>query len=506
LREASTPEGPQPVTGAEPEQQVTGGAAAPAAGLGSRALRNTVLVLAARVGSRFLVLLTVIAIGNHLGDVRFGQFQTLVNYTGLVAVLIDLGFGTLYVREAARRPAESGKYLATLLPLRAVLALLALGVLALALRLPGLQDLLLPGFVLMVLASYAGLLRGTFYAQQQLRYEAMTIVLEAAVLLTLVLIGVREGAGLAYFVWAYAAGYAFSCAFILAILLGRRMVTLAWGVDLAMARRWFWNGLPFALTFVISTLYFRIDVPILQLLRSYAEVGWYTFAYKPFEALLFVPISMFNVIFPVLSVFYRDAPGRLSPAIEKFQKSLLLVGWPLTVGTVTLAPGLNHLLRLYPNSEPALRILGLGIVFLFVSNAYIAALNSIDRQAEFTKAALASLVVNVALNLSLIPAFGYLGAAAATVLTEAFLVVTGWWLTARHLARVPVLRPSWRIVLAGLAMGAVLLPVRDVRGWPVLAVVVLGALVYAAALVLLRAFDAEEIGLLRRALRGGVRP
>ena len=55
-------------------------------------------------------------------------------------------------------------------------------------------------------------------------------------------------------------------------------------------------------------------------------------------------------------------------------------------------------------------VVHLGIVLMFVSNAFIGALNAIDRQLTFTWAALVSMVVNIALNLALIPRFGYLGA------------------------------------------------------------------------------------------------
>jgi O-antigen/teichoic acid export membrane protein len=138
---------------------------------------------------------------------------------------------------------------------------------------------------------------------------------------------------------------------------------------------------------------------------------------------------------------------------------------------------------------------------MFVNNTWIATLNAIDRQAAFTWAALASLVVNVGLNLLLIPVYGYLGAAFATVLTEAVLFVMGWLLTRRYLRPVPVLRLSWRVILAGALMGAVLLPFRGAtEHWMVLGLVLLGALLYAGAALLLRALDAGEIEMMKRAV------
>src|SRR2546429_10025807 len=53
----------------------------------------------------------------------------------------------------------------------------------------GLSDLLVPGFVLMVLTSYATLLRNGLYAVQQLGYEAIAVILESIVLLVLVVYG-----------------------------------------------------------------------------------------------------------------------------------------------------------------------------------------------------------------------------------------------------------------------------------------------------------------------------
>ena len=102
----------------------------PPQGTGSRALRNTAIVLTARVASRLVALVTVIATLNHLGPAGSGKFGVLVNYTALVTVILDLGLNTLYVREGARHPGELGRYLGNLIVARALTAIVALGVLA----------------------------------------------------------------------------------------------------------------------------------------------------------------------------------------------------------------------------------------------------------------------------------------------------------------------------------------------------------------------------------------
>lgn len=472
-------------------------------GLGSLAVRNTFLVLVARVASRLLALVTVIATLNHLGDASYGEFQTVVNYTALVAVLVDLGFNTLYVREGARFPGEISRYLNNVLSSKAVLAVVGLVVLAVVLTLQGLGTLLAAGFALMVLTTYSNLLRNTLYALQNLTYEAIAIVLEALVLLGLVVGGIKTHQGVTYFLWAYAGSYGFSCLYFVSVLGLRRMVTFAPRLEWPLIRRWFWSGLPFALTFVITTVYFKIDQPLIYALRPHAEAGWYGAAYKPFESLLFVPQSMLAVVFPVMSVYYHQAKERLRPTLELFFKALVLLGWPLTVGTFVMAHGLNGVLHLYPRSEPALQILSLGIVFMFASNTFIAALNAIDRQVLFTWAAAASMVVNVAMNVVLIPRYGYLGASWATVATELVLLLSAYVLVGRELYRAPLHRLAWKPLLAGAVMGAVLWPLHGATGWGVALAIVIGAAVYGAGVLLLRTLDPSELALARSALRRG---
>lgn len=478
-------------------------AAAPpaaSAGLGSRALRNTVTVLGAKVVARLIALVTVIYIINSLEPRRYGAFTVLVNCTAIVSVVLDLGFNVLFVREGARHRDDIERYLRNVMSVRLVMSVLSLVLLVGVLMVVGLSDLIVPGFFLMVLTSYSTLLRNGLYAVQQLGYEAIAVILESVVLLALVLYGRQTHQGVTYFVWAYAAQYAFSCVYFSVVLAAKRIAVIGWRFEPDLVREWFWKGLPFALTFVLTILYFRIDQPLVFALKSQTEAGWYGAAYKPIEALLFIPMTFLSVVFPVLSVYHRERQTEVLDALNRFYKALLLMGWPMSVGIFVLAYPLNAVMRLYAPSAPALQILALALGFAFVNNAFIGALNASDRQLSFTWAAGWSLAANVVLNLALIPTFGYLGASWATVLTEIALGIAGWVLTARHVGRVPILALSWRIVLAGLVMGVAIFPLRELGGVKVAIPIAAGVLVYTAAVLLLRALSGEEIAWARRAL------
>ena len=457
-------------------------------------------MLGAKVVARLIALVTVIYIINSLEPRRYGAFTVLVNCTAIVSVVLDLGFNVLFVREGARHRDDIERYLRNVMSVRLVMSVLSLVLLVGVLMVVGLSDLIVPGFFLMVLTSYSTLLRNGLYAVQQLGYEAIAVILESVVLLALVLYGRQTHQGVTYFVWAYAAQYAFSCVYFSVVLAVKRIAVIGWRFEPDLVREWFWKGLPFALTFVLTILYFRIDQPLVFALKSPTEAGWYGAAYKPIEALLFIPMTFLSVVFPVLSVYHRERQTEVLDALNRFYKALLLMGWPMSVGIFVLAYPLNAVMRLYAPSAPALQILALALGFAFVNNAFIGALNASDRQLSFTWAAGWSLAANVVLNLALIPTFGYLGASWATVLTEIALGIAGWVLTARHVGRVPILALSWRIVLAGLVMGVAIFPLRELGGVKVAIPIAAGVLVYTAAVLLLRALSGEEIAWARRAL------
>lgn len=436
----------------------------------------------------------VIVLARHLGDDAYGRYTTLIAYSALVSVVADLGLSPLYTREAARQPDDLPWYLGTLLTGKVFLAVAASLIFAIALATAGLGGLIVPGAALLVLTTYANLLRNTFYALGRLEFEAIAIVAEIAIQAGLILAGARTGQGVGYFVWAYAGSFGFTCLYCLAVITVFRLGRLSFRFDRALFRRWLRLAFPFALGAFLTNLYFRADVPILQHFKPFHEVGWYQFAYKPFESLQFVPLAVQAVAYPLLGVYFRDARHRLGIAYARFFKILVVLGWPLTVGTFVLAGPVGRLFQLYPESIPALRILALAIVFLFANSAFTAMLYAVDRQDLFAWATGVAVVVNVGLNLAFIPRYGYLAASAITVVTEAAFSVAGWFFVART-ERLAWLQVSWRTLLAGLLMGAVLYPLSH-RAVYVSAPLGLGA--YVAALWMLRAVRREELDLVLR--------
>ena len=116
-------------------QDLGGSAATADAGmsLGLRTVRNSALVVGARLVSKLLVFVVVILVIRSTGVGDYGRFTALVVYATLVGMVVDLGLRPLFTREVAKDRSRLTPYLNSILSLKLVLLAPALGLLALAL-------------------------------------------------------------------------------------------------------------------------------------------------------------------------------------------------------------------------------------------------------------------------------------------------------------------------------------------------------------------------------------
>jgi O-antigen/teichoic acid export membrane protein len=434
--------------------------------LAHRAVRNTTILFVARSASKLFVLAAFLLQQHTLGPRLYGEFSLIVVLSTLSSIVGDLGLQIVYLREASRDNARMKTYLAAVLAAKIPLFVLSLATLflmaALAGKGPGFMALVWPAFALQVATSVANVLRSSFYATGEMRYEAQATMQEAVILLVGTFFVARAHLGVADYLWVYALSYAATCVYAY-VIVARRYFLPTVHFDPVLARRLLKMALPFALVFFLNTVYFRIDVVILSAMRPLTEVGYYTAAYKFLDGLSFVPQTIMNAVFPTLSVVHLEAVAAMRQAYTATIRLLAALAMPFAVvlgfGAVPFLSA--PFIRVYPQSAPALQILALAIVFMFVNSTFVFGLGAMDRQMDSVVLSVMSIVVNVALNLILIPLFpratGYLGSSWATVITEVFLLVAGYWMVRRRLEyRLPWGRPLLPILVSGAFMAGVM--------------------------------------------------
>lgn len=350
---------------------------------------------------------------------EFADLALVLSVGAMVAVITDWGLVVLLNEAVAAEPARARSSLVLVVRRRLLLSVPAIGILAVA-YLVAANDR--SGWVPTVYAvsllatvahtSAAAALRG----MGRIAPEAVNEVVSRVVVLSAGALVVVGGGGLVAVVAVYAAADLGS-----AVYLGwsaRRSLSAERTADAARFR--IRRAGPLGLASMIGLVYYRIDVWLLALLATATAVAQYSVSYRLLDGLIIPAGAMAMVLIGnTANLAHGDAVRRsdqmagllsliLLPAVA------LLVAAPSTVLRVAFGPE-------YVDGASILRILALAVIPSAAALAWapLVALRSRGLLVVTT----ASLVLNLGLNLALIPAIGARGAAIATVVGQCLQAV-----------------------------------------------------------------------------------
>lgn len=254
-----------------------------------------------------------------------------------------------------------------------------------------------------------------------------------------------------------------------------------------------------------------MDVLVIGWFLSQSAVGVYEIAWRVAGVTTLLAGAIGASLLPQASA-WEDAGERVGRLVSAAFVPALVLIVPATFGTVVLA---SDILELIFGAEFGGATAAAVLVVLVAGKAPEAiqivvgkTLLGLDRPDLVARATVATLVLNLVGNVTLIPEFGLLGGAAATTLS----FTVGMYLRVRYLGgcvplRFPARKVGW-CVLAAAAMAAVVTVVRSTvtpRNVPQLfALVGLGGLVYAAAALIYPPLRRELIGYLSEFLPDAV--
>ena len=180
------------------------------------------------------------------------------------------------------------------------------------------------------------------------------------------------------------------------------------------------------LSAVTASLYCKVDVTMLGAMAGQEQVGFYTSAHKVVNLVLTLAAAVTGVFLPRLSQMYGGDRESYEACLAMGLKAVLLLALPGCVGLMLTAEDLTAVLfgRAFAPAAPVIRILAVLIVIKGAGDLLCyQALISAGEERKLILARVAAGLANIGLNALLIPRWGCLGAAAASVASE--LVVNG---------------------------------------------------------------------------------
>ena len=456
---------------------------------------------AGEVLARLLAFGATVFLARTLGAASFGVIGFATAVLLYFSYVAECGIDSIGVREVARAPLRLPHIMAPLLMARLAVA----G--ALTLLIAGAGLLLLPQPDGAVLAVYALTLpfvalnpRWVLLGLERGRTVALSRTAGEATALVLVLLLVRQPDDLTLVPLAQVVGLAIGAGWLL-VSLRRVEHALTVSTDWVLTRAVFGESWQLVGNSLFALFIFNANLIFLRIFREPSTVGHFAAAFTLISFLANLGVAYGQSLLPALTrqLATPEHGGHQAAVLYRSAMLQLFAGTlPLAVGGAMLASGIIiHIFGIHFVAAAApLAILVWSVIPAVWRNVPQAGLIALSRQSEVLRIAAITAVVNLLLNLALIPEHGMIGAAIATLASETLR----FGLTARaaSLAGLEFGSPGQllRPVLAVALMASVVLLARPLGLWPAVGI---GAVTYGAGLVALRVVDVRGLVL---ALRG----
>ena len=390
--------------------------------------RNTGVQAAAEVVGKLASLAFYAVMARELGQHGFGAFTFALSLALVLTTVASFGTDEILARTVARDRATAPRLLTDALTVNAALGLVAIaGAVAFAF-LGGYDAEVRAAVALLATAAVVELaaksVYATFQGHDDMRPVAASLVIQRWVTAGAGIAAMLAGAGVVTVSAIYLGGALVAFAYAVTRLLGMKIRTSR-TVSAASARALLGASAALGVTLIVQTVLFRVDAVLLSVIKDNAAVGVYGVAYRLLESTLFISYAFVGSLMPTLARLTPTSTPSLGAAFEGGTK--LIAAALLPLGAVfVLFP--EPILRLIYGTEfdaaaGPMRWLGGAVAVYGLGFLSATLLIAQGRQGLLPWITGFVLVLNVVLNLLLIPAYSYNGAAAVTSLSELALAV-----------------------------------------------------------------------------------
>lgn len=397
-----------------------------------------------------------VGVQNAVGNEVYGFYAALFSFSYIFNILLDLGITNFNTRNIAQHPQLIGKHLSGILGIKILLFGLYLLITFTVGLLMGYGSNEFRLLALLTLCQFLNslilYLRSNFEGLLLFKWDSLFSVLDR-VLMILICGFLLWGPKFSFFNFSFSIFH-----FVYAQLIAYGLTALLAFTVIARKAcfrrlRWDWRffmvilreSTPFALLVLLMASYNRIDPILLRKLSSDVDAGVYAGAFRLLDALTMV---CYLVSVPLLPVFSKLCSKKATSTQleDRNQRSEIsdvvrLVFWPMMLFSIgaamvcsllaePLMTALYH--EHYAPYVPVFRVIIFGLVPIGVTYIFGTLLTAGGYLRQLNLFAASSLVLNIGVNLTLIPFFGAVGSAYASLAAQTFMAVTQMCIAVRR--------------------------------------------------------------------------
>lgn len=393
--------------------------------------KNTGWLMLARVGGLAIkVIITNFALSNYLGPERFGILNYPMAIVTFFMAIAALGLDGFVTRELLNNPEKKNAILGTAFRMRLIAGITTLPFLYIVYTAINSHRHLDAPFSFVLIVGFTSVIQSVniidsfFQSRIKGKYimyvQVAGNIVSAFIKLALILLKVS----LIWFVYSLlfdavliAAGY-----ILIYRQTGNHLST--WKFNGEIAAYLFKHSWPLAFSAVLVTIYMKIDQAMIASYLDSKQLGIYSTVASLSESWYFIPVAIVTSVFPAIMNAKKTDLARYRLRLQNMYDLMVVISLSIAI-IMTFGSSIIYHIVYKPEFWPGSTVLAVHVwagIFVFLGSAsgqYLIA-------EGYTKLSMlrtgVGALVNVVLNIYLLPAYGILGAAYATLV--AYFVAT----------------------------------------------------------------------------------
>ncbi|MFZ2322428.1 MAG: flippase [Ignavibacteriaceae bacterium] len=383
---------------------------------------NTSWLLLEKIIRLVLNFFVTIAVIRYLGPDQFGLYSYAISFYGLFVAFVSLGLESISIRELVKHPEDRDKILGSVFYTQFVGAVIAIFLIIVTLVITS-EELFTSILILIIsISSFFQTFNVIdYYFRSEVKAKYSVYVLFTSVLMvsllkfTLILLK----APLIYFIIAYAFEFVFNAIGYFIVYHIQKQKIINWKFDKNISLSLLKDSWPLILSGVVVSIYMKVDQVLIKNMLDVKEVGYYAAAVRLSESWYFIPVAISNAIFPAIVSAKNISKELYQNRLQKLYDILTWVAIGISIPVSIFSSDIIKILygsRFLP-SAPILTIyIWAGVaVFLGVASSQYLVTENFTKISFFRTAI--GMVANVVLNILLIPNYGIIGSAFATLIS-----------------------------------------------------------------------------------------
>lgn len=464
----------------------------------SKAVKNIIALILGQFFNLALNLISISLAARYLGVELFGRFSALLAIITVVSKLFDFGFPSVVFREMSLRHKDYKylnsaifvtivAYLISAICLNLVMIILSLSITEMVL----LNLLLFNTLLSAKFNNMRELLNTPFKVNLSMYIPMMIVILDNFIFLILVILMPFLNVGLTYFILGYVLsnlpGF-----FILSFYLARKF-NFRFSFELGGGKWLFKEALPLYGYLILDALFQQLDIILIKYFHGDYEVGIYSVAIRLVFPLLVIPYAVIQTVFPRIVQNISSFNNQNERVIIIVYKILFGFAVLISIMFTYKSQAIIDLLfgmSFEKSALPTSILLWLQI-FIYYNYFTINLFLAYNKQTLIFRYAVLVLVINIALNLILIPQTSFLGASIAKMVAASLGSI--YIMISHYKLKLKLYLPNLRMLI----WVVMIIPTSFLSGYlPLMPYFILSLIMIFFSMIFVKYFNKDEIFLL----------